>query len=147
MALFQPARRRRYCKSPASESSKPEPISRTIVPCESELIMKSSLTVVSPAGSASMSTLKLQGGDSVYVPRADQYYIYGEVTSPNMYRLEPGMTVIEAVARAGGVTVRGSERRIDIKRAGKDGKYVVIHAKPDDHIAADDVIRVKEAIF
>jgi polysaccharide export outer membrane protein len=99
------------------------------------------------AGSASMSTLKLQGGDSVYVPRADQYYIYGEVTSPNMYRLEPGMTVIEAVARAGGVTVRGSERRIDIKRAGKDGKYVVIHAKPDDHIAADDVIRVKEAIF
>jgi polysaccharide biosynthesis/export protein len=99
------------------------------------------------AGSASISTLKLQGGDSVYVPRADQYYIYGEVTAPNMYRLEPGMTVIEAVARAGGVTVRGSERRIEIKRAGKDGKYEIIHAKPDDHIAADDVIRVKEAIF
>ena len=99
------------------------------------------------AGSASMSTLKLQGGDSVYVPRADQYYIYGEVTAPNMYRLEPGMTVIEAVARAGGVTVRGSERRIDIKRSGKDGKYEIIHAKADDRVAANDVIRVKESIF
>jgi len=99
------------------------------------------------ATSGSMSNQKLQGGDSVYVPRADQYYIYGEVTAPNMYRLEPGMTVIEAVARAGGVTVRGSERRIDIKRAGKDGKYAIIHAKPEDHIAADDVIRVKESIF
>ena len=99
------------------------------------------------ATSGSMSNQKLQGGDSVYVPRADQYYIYGEVTAPNMYRLEPGMTVIEAVARAGGVTVRGSERRIDIKRAGKDGKYTIIHAKPEDHIAADDVIRVKESIF
>ena len=33
-ALFQPARIRRYCTSPASESSKPEPISRTIVPRE-----------------------------------------------------------------------------------------------------------------
>jgi polysaccharide export outer membrane protein len=64
-----------------------------------------------------------------------------------MYRLEPGMTVIQAVARAGGITVRGSDRRIEIKRPAKDGKYEIIHAKPDDVIAADDVIRVKESIF
>jgi polysaccharide export outer membrane protein len=99
------------------------------------------------AGKGAVSMLNLQGGDSVYVPKAEQYYIYGEVTAPNMYRLEPGMTVIQAVARAGGITVRGSDRRIDIKRPGKDGKYVMIHAKPDDLIAPDDVIRVKESIF
>ena len=99
------------------------------------------------SGKGGISTVNLQGGDSVMVPRAEQYYIYGEVTAPNMYRLEPGMTVIQAVARAGGITVRGSDRRIEIKRPANDGKYVIIHAKPDDVIAADDVIRVKESIF
>jgi polysaccharide export outer membrane protein len=93
------------------------------------------------------SSLDLRGGDSLLVPRAEQFYIYGEVTTPSMYRLEPGMTVIQAIARAGGITQRGSERRIEIKRPTKDGKYVVIRAKADDHIEPDDVIRVKESIF
>jgi polysaccharide export outer membrane protein len=99
------------------------------------------------AGKATVSSVNLQGGDSVFVPRADQYYIYGEIAQPNMYRLEPGLTIIQAIARAGGVTIRGSERRIEIKRPSKDGKYVIIHPKPYDPIQADDVIRVKESIF
>jgi polysaccharide export outer membrane protein len=57
------------------------------------------------------------------------------------------MTVIQAIARAGGITPRGSERRVDIKRLGKDGQYVILHAKPGDLILPDDVIRVKESIF
>jgi polysaccharide export outer membrane protein len=81
------------------------------------------------------------------VPHADQYYIYGEVKAPNMYRLEPKMTVIQAIAQAGGITPRGSDRRIEIKRPGKDGKYTIVHAKADDLVAPDDVIRVKESIF
>jgi polysaccharide biosynthesis/export protein len=88
----------------------------------------------------------LRGGDSILVPRAEQFYIYGEVTSPNKYRVEPEMTVIQAIARAGGVTPRGSERRVDIKRL-IDGKYVTVKAKLNDVVKADDVIRVKESIF
>jgi polysaccharide export outer membrane protein len=95
----------------------------------------------------SLATLSLQAGDSGVVPHADQYYIYGEVKAPNMYRLEPKMTVIQAIAQAGGITPRGSDRRIEIKRPGKDGKYTIVHAKADDLVAPDDVIRVKESIF
>ncbi len=90
---------------------------------------------------------RLQGGDTVIVPRAEQFYIYGEVTSGAMYRLEEGMTVLEAIARAGGITQRGSEHRIEIKRTGKDGRYQIFHAKLNDKIQPDDVIRVKESIF
>ena len=88
----------------------------------------------------------LRGGDSILVPKAEQFYIYGEVTSPNKYRVEPDMTVIQAIARAGGVTPRGSERRVDIKRL-VDGKYVNVKAKLNDAVKADDVIHVKESIF
>ncbi len=94
-----------------------------------------------------LPTQSLQGGDSVFVPRAEQFYIYGEVAAPNKYRIESGMNVIQAIARAGGITPRGSERRVDIKRKADGGKYVDIHAKPGDPVLADDVIRVKESIF
>ncbi len=89
----------------------------------------------------------LHAGDSVYVPRAEQFYILGEVQKPSMYKLEPNLTVIEAISIAGGVTPKGSDRRVEIKRVGKDGQEVVIKAKPNDLVQPDDVIRVKESIF
>jgi polysaccharide biosynthesis/export protein len=89
----------------------------------------------------------LRGGDSILVPKAEQFYIYGEITSPKKYRVEPGMTVVQAIAVAGGVTVRGSERRVDIKRLVADGKYVTVKAKLNDLVKPDDVIHVKESIF
>jgi polysaccharide biosynthesis/export protein len=92
-------------------------------------------------------TQQFKGGDSVLVPRADQFYIYGEVQQPNEYRLESGMTVIQAIARAGGLTVRGSDRRVDIKRKGSNGREVTIRAKQSDSVQASDVIHVKESIF
>jgi polysaccharide biosynthesis/export protein len=89
----------------------------------------------------------LRGGDQIFVPTAEQYYIYGEVANPNKYRIEPGMTVIQAIARAGGITQRGSERRVIIKRAVQNGQTITVHPRPDEQVQPGDVIRVKESIF
>jgi polysaccharide export outer membrane protein len=89
----------------------------------------------------------LQGGDSIFVPVAEQFYIAGEVHSPAMYRLETGMTLVQAIARAGGVTDKGSTSRVSIKRRTANGQYVVISGKPGEKIQPDDVITVKERIF
>jgi polysaccharide export outer membrane protein len=89
----------------------------------------------------------LQGGDSIYVPAADQFYIEGEVHAPAAYRLDAGMTVMQAIARAGGITERGSASRVKIRRKGPKGDYVVISAKSGDKIQANDVVTVKERIF
>jgi len=98
-------------------------------------------------GKRSIPVLTLRGGDVVYVPRASQFYIMGEVQSPNMYRLEPGMTVLQAISRGGGITQRGSDSRIEIKRRNADGVYQTISASLMDQLQADDVVRVKERIF
>jgi polysaccharide export outer membrane protein len=95
----------------------------------------------------SAPTQLLHGGDSVYVPRAEQFFILGEVQKPSMYKLEPNLTVIQAISLAGGVTPRGSDRRVEIKRSGKNGEQVIIKPKPNDLVLPDDVIRVKESIF
>jgi protein involved in polysaccharide export with SLBB domain len=34
-----------------------------------------------------------------------------------MYKLEPNLTVLQAISLAGGVTPKGSDRRVEIKRA------------------------------
>lgn len=92
-------------------------------------------------------TQLLRAGDSVVVPRAEQFFILGEVQKPNMYKLEPNLTVLQAISLAGGVTAKGSDRRVEIKRAGKNGEQAVIKPKPNDFVQPDDVIRVKESIF
>jgi polysaccharide export outer membrane protein len=93
------------------------------------------------------ATVPLRAGDSVYVPRAEQFFILGEVQKPAMYKIEPNMTVIQAISIAGGVTPKGSDRRVDIKRVGPNGSEVIIKAKANDLVQPDDVIRVKESIF
>ena len=92
-------------------------------------------------------TQTLKGGDTVFVPKAQQFSIYGEVATPGRYRVDPGMTVIEAIARAGGITQRGSQRRVEIKRKLPNGTYSTVKAKFGDPVQPDDVIRVKESIF
>lgn len=90
---------------------------------------------------------RLQGGDSLFVPVAKAVLVNGEVTTPGSYRLVHGMTVAQAIASAGGITPRGSERRIELKRLGPDGNYIAIRPKPGDSVQPDDIIRVKESIF
>lgn len=99
------------------------------------------------SGRGDVPDVRIKSGDSVYVPKAEQFYVYGEVQNPNMYRLESGTTVLQAISRSGGLTPRGSDSRIVIKRRGKNGKYENFSADLTDYVQADDVIRVKERIF
>ncbi|HUI59196.1 MAG TPA: SLBB domain-containing protein, partial [Steroidobacteraceae bacterium] len=95
----------------------------------------------------SIPTETLQGGDSLFVPHADTFSIMGEVKSPSSYPLEPGMTVMQALARAGGVTDRGSTSRIQIVRRLENDKFVTLKAEMTDVVKPNDVIRVKQSIF
>lgn len=89
----------------------------------------------------------ITGGDIVYVHRASQYYIYGEVQRPGAYRLERDMTVMQAVAQGGGVTPRGTEKGLKIHRRDAGGKVQALEPKMEDRVLADDVIYLRESLF
>jgi polysaccharide export outer membrane protein len=89
----------------------------------------------------------LQGGETIYVERAPMFYIYGEVTRAGAYRVEPNMSVMQAIAAGGGITPRGSDRRLKLRRASADGKWLETDVGLQERIRADDVIYVKEALF
>ena len=90
---------------------------------------------------------ELNADDVVFVERAPRFYIYGEVQRPGPVRLERGMTVTQALSAGGGLTLRGTERGLTIKRRGSDGNYQMIKARAEDQIQGDDVVYVKESWF
>lgn len=91
--------------------------------------------------------IEVGGGDIFNVPRAPQFYIYGEVNKPGVYRLERNMTVSRAISTGGGLTVRGTERRTIVKRRDADGKEKEYSAKGTDALQSDDVVLVRESWF
>ena len=92
-------------------------------------------------------TFALKNGDTVQVERAPVFYIYGEVVRAGAYPLTANMTVMQAIAAGGGITPRGSERRLKLRRPAGDGKYIETDANLQDVLKADDVVYVKEALF
>jgi polysaccharide export outer membrane protein len=98
-------------------------------------------------GRESLLLLAPRGGDTVFVPEADQFYIYGAVHAPNRYRLEPDMTVLQAIALSGGLTDLATKRRMEVKRQTADGETVTERIELTDRVRADDVIYVKERFF
>jgi polysaccharide export outer membrane protein len=89
---------------------------------------------------------EISNGDTVFVPRAAVFYIYGEVTRSGAYRVEPNLNVRQAVSLGGGITPRGTERGMKIHR-NKGGKTIEMEARPTDIIQPDDIIYVKESLF
>lgn len=87
------------------------------------------------------------GSDVVFVERAPKFYIYGEVQRPGAFRLERGMTVTQALSAGGGLSLRGTERGLLIKRRDAHGQLQTLKAHSDDLIQVDDVIYVKESWF
>ena len=90
--------------------------------------------------------IELAPGDTIFVEKAPMVYIYGEVQKAGAYRLEPHMTVMQALALGGGLTTRGTQRGIKIAR--HDGNGVrQIDAHLTDVVQNDDVIYVSESLF
>ncbi len=86
-------------------------------------------------------------GDIVYVPAVSVFYIYGEVRQPGAYPLAPDMTIRQALSVGGGLTVRGTERGIEVDRKKRDGTVGTYRAQLSDKLQPNDVLRVPESWF
>jgi len=88
----------------------------------------------------------LRPGDTLLVPKASQVYVTGSVSRPGPYRFQEGMTVLQAVTLAGGVTERGSTGRIKIIRVA-EGKKQEFKARLTELVKPEDTLVVSERLF
>lgn len=99
------------------------------------------------AGSKPEDDFEVASGDVIYVPPAPVFYIYGEAQRAGSYRVKRGMSVQQAMAEAGGPTVRGTERGIRLDRRDANGKIQSIQPTLDELVQPNDVIYVRESLF
>jgi polysaccharide export outer membrane protein len=73
------------------------------------------------------------------------FYIHGEVKKPGGYPYQPGMTVNQAIALAGGMTERASRDKIFISREGD--KSNTLNGSLASRISAGDTITIEQRFF
>lgn len=89
----------------------------------------------------------LKDGDTIFVPRAETVYVFGQVKNPGAYALQTkDTTVLQALSLAGGVTDRGSTARIKIVRL-VNGNKTEAKVKLSDVVQPGDTIIVPERFF
>ena len=132
----------------SSAAAKQVKLIRRLPTGEDETIM---LDLSGEGGSA--RDFPVQEGDTLMALGKDeaQFYVLGEVASPGAYRLDSGMTALQGVARAGGLTQWARANRIQIIRTrGDEGEQtlkldlraVIQRRVKDLPLMANDVIVV-----
>ncbi len=90
--------------------------------------------------------LELRDGDTIFVPRAETVYVFGQVRTPGAYGVQANMTVLQALSLAGGVTEHGAMGRVRVVRTEK-GLKKEIKVKLTDLVRAGDTVIVPERFF
>lgn len=90
--------------------------------------------------------IELRDGDTIFVPRAELIYIFGQVRNPGSYGIQKDTTVLQALSLAGGVTPNGAMGRIKIVRM-VDGEKKELKVKLSDIVQPGDTIIVPERYF
>ena len=120
----------------------------TVMSSQGGKTVKTEVDLPSVMRSAQMDkNIDIRNGDTVFVPRAPVFYIYGEVQRGGVYKLENKMSIMQAISVGGGITLRGSDRRLQVRRRTSDGEWRESSAQLFDVVQADDVIYVKESFF
>lgn len=73
------------------------------------------------------------------------FYVLGEVNTPGSYSYVAGITVLKAIALAGGYTFRARTKGIELIRASAPDKPVIVDQ--NTLLLPGDIIRIKERFF
>jgi len=96
---------------------------------------------------AFQQNVQLSGGDTVFVLKAENIYVFGQVKNPGAYPLQQDVTtVLQGLALAGGVTERGATSRVEIVRV-VNGEQKKIKVKLEEQLLPGDTIVVPQRFF
>lgn len=95
---------------------------------------------------ATSGNVLLRDGDTVFVPRAESMFVFGQVKNPGSYTIRGDTTVLQALSLAGGLTERGATNRVRIIRM-VDGKKDERKVKLDELVRPSDTVVVGERFF
>jgi polysaccharide export outer membrane protein len=93
-----------------------------------------------------LNHVMLREGDTIFVPKAERFFVTGHVRSPGAYTYERGVTVLQAISLAGGLSEKGSNRGIRIVRV-VNGQKKEIGVKLTDVIQPNDTLLIRQRLL
>lgn len=84
---------------------------------------------------------------SIEIDEYRPFYILGEVRTPGSYSFVNDMSVLNAVALAGGFTYRANKRNVEILRVSEGASEGVKEQPVDASVLPGDIILVRERFF
>ena len=95
--------------------------------------------------------IKLNAGDTIVVLAStevdDNFFIIGEVKKPGMYAWREGMTVLNCISVAGGLTDRATTKDIQIVKDGGAGTRPTLKTSTSHRVERGDTVVVPEGWF
>ncbi len=123
-----------------------EKADRPVLPGEDETAEVVRVSLEEMQGGRLSQNVALRNGDTIFVPRAEPFFVYGQVRNPGSYPLQRQTTVLQALSLAGGATEFAATNRIKIIRV-EDGERKEIKAELTDLVKPGDTIVVPERYF
>jgi polysaccharide export outer membrane protein len=98
------------------------------------------------SGAAAVRNIQLADGDTIYVPRAELAYVFGQVKNPGSYPVQSDTTVLQLLSLAGGVMPKGATNRVAVVRV-VNGTKKEAKIKLTDIVKPGDTVVVPERFF
>ena len=118
-----------------------------IIPGQSEDVDVVRASIRELEGGAMSQNVQLHDGDTIFVPRAESVYVFGQVKTPGAFALvQRDTTILQALSLAGGVTENGAMNRVKVIRI-INGEKKELKVKLTDLVRAGDTIVVPERFF
>lgn len=91
--------------------------------------------------------MAIMNGDNIYIPPKRVYYVTGEVKNSGEYVYLTGLTVLQALTKAGGLSGKAAPNRIKIIRSTDNIEQLLQNVRMDEAVQPNDVIVVPESYF
>jgi polysaccharide export outer membrane protein len=93
-----------------------------------------------------VNNIVLREGDTIFVSKAERFFVTGHVRNPGAFTWERGITVLQAMSLAGGLSDRGSNRGVKIIRI-VNGEKKEIGVKLTDLVEANDTLVIRQRLL
>ncbi len=88
--------------------------------------------------------ISVEDGDTIFIPKANAFFVLGEVTKPGSFVLEKDTTALEAVTIAGGFTNKASAAGTKVIRKLPDGKQDTLSVDLSGAIPANKDFKLQD---
>ena len=91
--------------------------------------------------------MEIKSGDVIYVPEAGTVYVDGAVKKPGSYPIKKQMSIFEAIAAAGGLTMSADQDDIKLVRCMEGGRREVIQLTKENTQSTPITVNDRDLIF